>query len=77
MKGYDDIAKALGKQNYQEAALFLEELLQTLEILPPQSANKGDLDILASSVNIQRLNNNPVWMDESEIKALYKEILEV
>ena len=77
MRDFDDIAKVLGKQNYEEAASFFEQLLQRLEILPPQSASDEDLEILTNSVNIQRLRNNPVRLDRNVIRSLYKEILEV
>jgi len=77
MKNYDDIAKALGKQNYEEAVLFFEQLLQTLQILPPENANIDDLDILTNSVNTQRLDNNPVRLERNTIRALFKEILKI
>jgi len=77
MKGFDDIAKALGKQSYEEAVSFFEQLLQSFEILPPKNVNDNDLDILTNSVNAQRLQNNPILLNEITIKDLYKEILEV
>jgi len=77
MKNHDDIAKALGKQNCEEAVAFFEQLLQSLEILPPKNACSDDLDILTSSVNTKRLRNNPVRLNRDTIKSLYKEILEV
>jgi len=77
MKGFDDIAKAFGGQGCEEAVLIFEELLQDLGISPPENVPVSDLDILASSVNRQRLQNNPIPLDEDTIKALYKEILGV
>ena len=75
MKNYDDIAKALGQQNYEEAILFFEQLLQTLQILPPKNVNSDDLDILTNSVNTQRLDNNPVRLEKDTIRRLYEEVL--
>jgi len=77
MKNYDDIAKAFGKQKCEEAVLFFEQMLCKLEIFPPENAEAGHLDSLTDSVNIQRLNNNPVRLDRDTIKDLYKKILEV
>lgn len=77
MKRFDDIAKAFGKKSHEDAILLFEELLQCLEITPPPNANADDIDILTDSVNILRLQNNPVYFDRETIKALYKEILEV
>ncbi|MCL1886138.1 MAG: phosphonoacetaldehyde reductase [Dehalococcoidia bacterium] len=77
MKNYNAIAVALGKQNFEEAILFFEQLLQKLEVLPPQNASVNDLDVLTHSVNAQRLHNNPVKLGCDTIRTLYKEILEV
>jgi len=77
MKNYNDIAKTLGQHNYEEAVLFFEDLLQSMEILPPQNASEEDLDILTSAVNTQRLYNNPIQLKKDVIKVLYKKILGV
>jgi alcohol dehydrogenase class IV len=77
MKGFDDIANAFGKQTGDEAATFFEHMLKYLEILPPENTALSDLDILTSSVNAQRLHNNPVRLTEDAIRILYREILGV
>ena len=77
IENYDDIVKALGKEKQEDAITFFEELLHKLEILPPKNVDSNDLEILSSSVNIQRLRNNPIRLNESTIKKIYKEILEV
>ena len=77
MGKFDDIARALGQTDAEGAAFFFEQLLQKLEILHPKDANAADIDVLAGSVNTQRLRNNPVNLNEEEIKTLYKKILEV
>ncbi len=77
MKNFDNIAKALGKDSYEEAILFFEDMLKKLGIHPPQNGSEDDLDILTDSVNIERLSNNPIQLDKQTIKKLYKEILEV
>ncbi|MGI6089868.1 MAG: phosphonoacetaldehyde reductase [Saccharofermentanales bacterium] len=76
MENFDYIAKALGTEHYEDAVSLFEEMLLELEILPPQNVNEDDLDILTNSVNRQRLSNNPVRLNKSTIKKLYKEILE-
>lgn len=75
MKNFNDIANALGAQGYEEAVLFFEEMLKDLEISAPQNASEDDLEILANSVDFQRLNNNPIQFNKGVIKNLYKEIL--
>ena len=75
MKNYNNIANALGKQNCEAAVLFFEQLLQTLEILPPENVYADDLEVLTNSVNTQRLDNHPILLERDTIRALYKEIL--
>ena len=77
MKNFGDIAHALGQKNCEDAAAFLERLLHDLELLPPPNAGEGDLDVLANSVNAQRLRNHPVPLDKNAIRNLYKLILGV
>lgn len=77
MGNFDDIAHALGKQSHNEAILFFEELLQKLEIRPPQNVNADDVEILTDSVDPERLSNNPVPLGKETIRSLYKEILGV
>ena len=74
---FDEIARALGRQNAEEAAAFLEGLLNTLGIAPPKTASASDLALLADTVDPQRLENHPVGLDRDELILLYKEILEV
>lgn len=77
MKNFNEIAFALGQQNYEDACLFFERMLKELEILPPENVSEEDLEILTNSVNSERLNNNPIRFDKATIKNLYREILEV
>ena len=76
MKGFDEIALALGGESCDEAVTIFEKLLKDLDIFPPPTATDSDLDMLASSVNLQRLNNNPVELEKDIIKELYYKILE-
>ena len=77
MSGSKDIAQALGRQDSEHAASYLEDLLFELDIRPPRGVRFGDLDILANSVNEERLGNNPVALDRETIRSLYAEILEL
>ena len=77
IENHDDIAKMFKVKRHEDAIILFESMLQRLEIFPPENINAGDLDILAEAVNIQRLSNNPVPLKKSNLKTLYKEILEV
>jgi alcohol dehydrogenase class IV len=76
MNNFDVIAEMFGKKSCEEAVLYFEQMLKTLEILPPPNISDGDIDILTNSVNIQRLRNNPAHLNKETIKILYKQILE-
>lgn len=72
---FSDIANALGFSDTKKAILFLENLADDWEILPPTMNDENDIDKLVSSVNVQRLSNNPVILDKTVIKNIYEEIL--
>ena len=75
MGGYDDIAKALYKNSYTEAIVYLEDLLCELEIYPPQNVGAGDIKILTDSVNEERLGNHPISLSKEVISEIYAQIL--
>ena len=74
MKGFDDIAREIGGQNCEEAVSVFEKMLGDLDMPPPENVTDADIDILANSVNLQRLQNNPVGLDKETIKNLYTQI---
>jgi len=77
MNNFEDISIALGQENHKQAISFFEDLLKKLEIHPPENVKVQDLDVLVSSVNIERLSNNPMEFCAETIRSLYKEILEL
>jgi len=77
IKNHDDIAKMFKVKRHEDAIILFESMLQRLEILPPENVNADDLDILAEAVNIQRLSNNPVSLKKSNLRTLYKEVLNI
>lgn len=72
-KTFDDIAKALGTENAEEAVCFFDALLQKLDISAPYIRNE-DLPVLGKSVNPVRLKNNPVALSEAELTGLYADL---
>ena len=77
MGGFDDIANELCMKPASQAVLYFVKLLEELEIFPPKEASLSDIELLAGSVNEQRLNNNPAVLDSGAIRELYMQILEV
>ena len=74
---HDEIAKMFKVKNHEDAVILFENMLQKLEILPPENINADDLDILTEAVNIRRLKNNPVPLKKDTLRTLYKDILNI
>ncbi len=73
---FSDISRALGCEGPSQAAAFIGDWLGELEILPPAGVREEDIDILTSSVNCERLGNNPIALDNDDIRGIYREILQ-
>ena len=66
---FDEIAKII-------TPVIFREVLQKLEMKYPISKEKeNDLNILTNSVNLVRLKNNPVKLENGVIRSLYERIL--
>ncbi|MBQ4284206.1 MAG: phosphonoacetaldehyde reductase [Lachnospira sp.] len=68
------LADALGKESVEEAVAYYKEFVDSLELDIPVP-NEGDFYILKSSVNTDRLKNNPVGLTTESIDKLYHKIL--
>ena len=74
------LAKAMGCENATDAARFFQELLEELKMedIPfalERENRSAELKILKSSVNLQRLHNHPIALDETDIEKLYLDLL--
>ncbi len=78
VKYFDDILNeigiALGGHDAATGAERLEAFFESLELDVPK-ASIEQFSILKQSVNVDRLKNNPVGLDESSIDCLYHRIL--
>lgn len=68
------ISKVFRVETVHEAIRFFKDFLIKLDITPPPIENKEDISLLAQSVNLVRLNNNPVKLDEHTLYNLYVNI---
>ena len=71
---FNDISNAFGKSNVVEAIKYFDDMLDLMNIIRPKS-NLQELKVLAESVNIERLKNNPVTISKADFFDLYKEVL--
>ncbi|MEL7556162.1 MAG: phosphonoacetaldehyde reductase [bacterium] len=74
---FNEIAVALGLRNGNDAIDWFLFLLEKLELSNPVSNDVNDINVLVSSVNIERLKNNPVELNEAELRELYKKIIRI
>ena len=72
---FRDIAITLGHSSPEKAVSEFEELISSLDLPSPKPRNEEDLDILCASVNVERLNNNPVSMTKEALLKTYSAIL--
>ena len=73
-KVFELIAQTMGEKSVDNSILRFTEILKEMELDKP-NVNIGDIDILASSVNKERLKNNPIVFNKDEIRILYNSIL--
>ncbi|MDE7218613.1 MAG: iron-containing alcohol dehydrogenase, partial [Oscillospiraceae bacterium] len=68
------LAEAMGCASAEEAIGKYDRLLTALD-LPAPRAQEKEYAVLLLTVNAQRLQNNPVPLDEADIEGLYRQIL--
>ncbi|MCM1425817.1 MAG: phosphonoacetaldehyde reductase [Eubacterium sp.] len=73
----NEIAHCLGRETAEDAIFFLRVLRQQLGFEVPDGITDEIIEMMAHSVNIERLNNFPIILPQSQIKNIYKRIVEV
>lgn len=71
-----DIAKSMNCKAVEDAIEKYDYILERLNLSTPDIMSSEDFNILKSSVNIERLNNNPVKLTEDVLEMLYHQILD-
>ena len=74
-ESFAKLAEILGCKTPEEAVVRLETMITSLGLDVPQLRSEEELEILASSVNLQRLSNNPVALSEEDLKDIYRTVL--
>lgn len=73
---FKEIAAAMKCSSAKEAITLFRLMMKEMELQNPTAEDKTtELDVLSKSVNPVRLKNNPVGIDESQAKILYKTIV--
>lgn len=71
----EELNRMLGKQNTQESVAWLTRLIGALELPYPVQKGRQDVEVLASSVNAERLGNFPVKVTKDALLAMYRQIV--
>jgi len=71
---FDELAAVMQADTPQAGAAKFRAILDGLDLPQPQ-ASEADYEVLRTSVNPDRLKNNPVRLDEETIERLYRDIL--
>ena len=73
---FEWLGQIMGCDSPYKGLMMFRVMMLSLDMPKPESKNRElDLDILAKSVNPERLRNNPVKLDEETIKWIYNKIL--
>lgn len=74
---FGQISDAMGVETSIEAIELFDQMMMKMELVQPVAMNrKEELTILSSSsVNLVRLKNNPVELDDEAIRELYNVII--
>lgn len=73
---FQQIANLLGCKTPPEAVLYLENRLRKWD-LAMQDEVTAHLQLLVRSVNLERLQNNPITLSKTAIEQIYRDILTV
>ena len=74
---FQQLAESMNCATVDEAINYFKKILADLNLNKPLQENfsESDIEDLAASVNVERLANNPVRLDEVAIKNIYRQIL--
>lgn len=75
-KVFQDISKLLGYDSPDEAIRYLEHFVcNQLEMQIARTVTDEEMTQLVHSVNVERLANNPIMLDEVALSQIYSDIL--
>lgn len=69
-----EIAFSMGGKNASEGLEIFNQLVEEFNLEKPR-VEKEQLESLSSSVNVERLNNNPVRLAVEDVYALYQKLI--
>lgn len=76
-KIFEEIANEMREKDVCSAIRKIEDMLSEFGFDRPVAKSKEELDMLANSVNPERLGNSPVEFGNNDLKQMYKKIVKV
>lgn len=70
---FEKITKLFGCETIEEGKNYIRSLLEKLDLYNVE-IDYNDIDVLTKSVNVVRLKNNPISLNEENIKEIYLRI---
>ena len=75
VKIMQELSSVFECDNAKEAIIKLKDIINRLNLTNPQINNEEEVELLVSSINQERLKNNPIRLDEENIEEIYLESL--
>lgn len=72
---FNDLDKLFECQTHEQSVNKFKQILNKIDINCSNIVKEDDLNILTSSVNVERLSNNPVSLNKEEIKKIYMKLM--
>ncbi len=72
---FKEICMLFNVNSYEEVYKEFIEILNTLDLPITGIIKEKDLELLTNSVNVERLKNNPISLNEQTINEIYKKLL--
>lgn len=73
-QSFRELASLIGFDTPERASDFPIQLTRDLDMEVPALRSTDELNVLATSVNVQRLSNNPVDLDANDLRSIYRTI---
>jgi len=71
----EELNQLLGKKDTASAIAWFLNVIDKMELEYPVQNKQEELEILVSSVNVERLSNFPVQLEAKDLREMYQEIL--
>ena len=75
VSAFQAINEAFNKETSEESISEFEQIMKELQFEKRFTNDPKEIQVLAKSVNVERLQNHPIALDEDTIAMLYQQIL--